>query len=203
MVNEASIPGSETPAGPPGLRQLVRTCHRGWALAILADLARHNGTRVAELAHRLSAPRNSIRNATIALAEQGLIERVDGHGHPLRPEVVLSLAGVGVAPHAAKVLARLQSTDLRGLERGKWVLPTLLSVGSGRYRFSDVRRTLAPITDRALVHALQTLGEGKLVDRSVGERWRTRIRYAPTDRGTAVLTPLKLFAEALRERPTA
>jgi len=188
---------------PVGLDALIRTCHRGWTVAVLAELERQGGGRVAELAHRLSAPRASIRSALAALEDQELIARMRRHAHPLSPEVALSAAGQNAAVHAAELMVRLRrlEAEARGLERRKWSLPVLLSVGSGASRFIDLSRSLAPATDRALAQALQRLGDGRLIRRSVAPTWPTRIRYAPTRRGAAVVEPLESFAGALAGTP--
>jgi DNA-binding HxlR family transcriptional regulator len=78
---------------------------------VLAEIERTRGSRFATLSGVLGVSGESLRRTLVALLDDGLVARNPGHGHPLRPEYVLTAAGAEVAPRAGAVL-----DALRGLE---------------------------------------------------------------------------------------
>ena len=63
---------------------------------MLAELERQRGARFVALANRLGVSRDSLTRTLGALIDAGFVARNPGHGHPLRPEYILTKRGVPV-----------------------------------------------------------------------------------------------------------
>jgi DNA-binding HxlR family transcriptional regulator len=156
---------------------LVELCHHRWSLAVLAEVGRTRGSRFATLTGRLGVTGESLRRTLAYLQEQGLVERNEGYGHPLRPEYLPTRRGRVLAPRAHALLTALAGHEDVGLK--KWSLPVLAELTQPR-RFSELRATL-PITARGLALALRDLEDAGLVSRSVTEDRPPQTRYEATD----------------------
>lgn len=155
--------------------------HHRWAVPVLAELERERGTRFVLLANRLGVPRETLSRTLAALIEGGLVARNPGHGHPLRPEYLLTPEG---APLAARCLSLLDVLPERELSLKKWSVPVLAAVGDGA-RFSDLLDGL-PASPRALTLALKDLQTLGLVEREVVGGYPPTTRYRPTSAGRRV-----------------
>ncbi|HUF65793.1 MAG TPA: winged helix-turn-helix transcriptional regulator [Gemmatimonadaceae bacterium] len=166
-----------------GLVFLAELCRHRWALPILAELQRHGGrTRLAEMAASLEASRGGLRQAVDALIRLRLVARNPGHGHPLRPEFMLTTRGERLAVPAMGIvlLARRWSIEDEAFRR--WPLPVVYGLGESGVRFSELRNRLPGITDRALSLTLQLLDVSRLAERIVHTGRPPSVEYAPTDR---------------------
>lgn len=162
---------------------LIQLGSHRWLIPLLADLAAHRGARFVELIHRLGLPRDSLTRTLDAAASIGWVQRNPGHGHPLRPEYILTQAGQAAAARAATIAA---AQDAIGLPRGattRWSLPLVAGIGAGHDRFNALSRWLAPATPRALSQGLTALGEHGLVRREVIDRRPPTSLYGLTDKG--------------------
>src|SRR3546814_10066312 len=79
---------------------LVQLSGHRWLVPLLADLASRKGARFVELIHRLGLSRDSLTRTLQAAAALGWVRRNPGHGHPLRPEYILTEAGSAAAARA-------------------------------------------------------------------------------------------------------
>jgi DNA-binding HxlR family transcriptional regulator len=162
-------------------RELASLFHHRWAVPVLAELEREHGTRFVLLANRLGVPRETLSRTLGSLIQTGLVARNPGHGHPLRPEYLLTPDGARVAPGC---LALLDVLPDRELSLKKWSVPVLAAVGDGA-RFSDLRSEL-PASPRALTLALKDLQALALVERDVVAGYPPTTRYRPTPAGRRV-----------------
>jgi DNA-binding HxlR family transcriptional regulator len=162
-------------------RDLASLFHHRWAAPVLAELERERGTRFVLLANRLGVPRETLSRTLTALIEGGLVTRNPGHGHPLRPDYLLTPAGAQVAPGCLSLLDVLPD---RNLSLKKWSVPVLAAVGEGA-RFSDLIVEL-PASPRALALALKDLQTLGLVEREVVGGYPPTTRYRPTAAGRRV-----------------
>ncbi len=142
---------------------LVKVTERAWCLPIVALM--HDGTpgRQAPLLAKSGAGRTAFAQSLAHLIEIGLVERNPGHGHPLRPEFRLTPRGVAFGPTAARIMA-CGAADESGLIRRAWTVPVLTVIHQPR-QFSQIRRSLGRITDRALSQSLRRMED---------QRWLTR-----------------------------
>ena len=145
---------------------LVRRLSAGrWLMPVLAALADSGGSRFSVLERQLQVSK-SVLSATLAKLEaEGWIGRNPGHGHPLRPEYLLTPQGQGVAGWCKKVIAQRRALGLEPGALGRWSLPLIGEIGSGWSRFSVLQRGLAPISPRALSLELASLCDAALIDR--------------------------------------
>ena len=149
------------------IAMLLALVHRRWAIPVLAELRRSRGAKFVTLAARLGVGRSTLARTLEALIAAGLVARNPGYGHPLRPEYILTRAGASLAPACADLLAALDSLVLRDLALRKWTMPVLLAIRSGAERFSELKRTLPGVTDRALALALRQMEAAGLIAREV------------------------------------
>jgi DNA-binding HxlR family transcriptional regulator len=149
---------------------LVNITSRAWALPILAKL--HEGVpgRQALLLAATGAGRTAFAQSMDHLVKLGLVERNPGHGHPLRPEFRLTEPGRAAASLASRIQGVSEGQD-KDLLRRSWTLPILTSLERPR-PFNDIRRTLVPITDRALSQSLQAMEARDWVERCVDDAAR-------------------------------
>ena len=162
---------------------LVELGSHRWLVPLLADLAAHKGARFVELIHRLGLSRDSCARTLDAAARIGWLQRNPGHGHPLRPEYILTEKGRAAAARAAAIAVAQREI---GLPRGaatRWGLPLVAGIGAGHDRFNALSRLLAPATPRALSQGLTALGKHGLVSREVLDLRPPASRYELTRTG--------------------
>ena len=162
--------------------------HR-WLVPLLADLAAHKGARFVELVHRLGLSRDSLTRTLEAAQATGWVQRNPGHGHPLRPEYILTEAGAAAATRAATIADAQQAIGLPPGAATRWGLPLVAGIGAGHDRFNALARLLVPATPRALSQGLTALGKHGLVTREIVDMRPPASRYDLTKSG-------RLLAEA-------
>ena len=148
----------------------VNITSRAWSLPILSSL--HEGVpgRQAALLKATGASRTAFAQSLQHLIEIGLLERNPGHGHPLRPEFRLTPLGVEMAGLANKILKATEASD-QDLLRRAWTVPILTSLRQPNY-FNDIKRSLTPITDRALSQSLKSMEQRNWVQRRIHDTAR-------------------------------
>ncbi len=162
---------------------LVQLGSHRWLVPLLADLAGHKGARFVELVHRLELPRDSLSRTLDAAATIGWVLRNPGHGHPLRPEYILTEAGEAAAARAATIAEAQTAIGLSPGAATRWGLPLVAGIGAGHDRFNALSRLLAPATPRALSQGLAALGKHGLVRREVVDTRPPTSRYDLTRNG--------------------
>lgn len=145
---------------------LVKLTSRAWSLKALALLHEGVPARQAPLLAASGASRTTFVHSLRHLEALGLLERNPGHGHPLRPEFRLTVKGKALAPMAHRIEAAVRDAPGEILLRKAWTVP-LLAVTQKPKLFSEIKRDLVPITDRALSHSLRDLHGARWIDRSV------------------------------------
>ena len=156
--------------------------HR-WLVPLLADLAAHKGARFVELVHRLGLSRDSLARTLDAAATVGWVQRNPGHGHPLRPEYILTEQGQAAAARAATIAGAQGAIGLPPGAATRWGLPLVAGIGAGHDRFNALSRLLAPATPRALSQGLTALGKHGLVTREILDARPPASRYDLTGNG--------------------
>jgi DNA-binding HxlR family transcriptional regulator len=135
-----------------------------------ADAAGMGGARLAVLCYDLDAGQGAVRQSLDHLIDLGLTARNTGHGHPLRPEYILTRRGAAVAPACAAVDDLLVRLRLREAALRRWSLPALNTIADlSPARFTTIASRLDGITDRALSQTLKTLSAATLVARRVDD----------------------------------
>ncbi|KIC26365.1 MULTISPECIES: winged helix-turn-helix transcriptional regulator [unclassified Leisingera] len=147
------------------IKAFVNITSKAWALPILSCL--HSGVagRQAPLLAATGAGRTAFAQSMDHLIEIGLIERNPGYGHPLRPEFRLTQLGIAAAAIAHKI-RDVSAEEDQPLLRRSWTLPILTSLHTPSH-FSEIKRNLPAITDRALSQSLKSMEARSWVCRSV------------------------------------
>lgn len=177
--------------------RLAALLHHRWTLPILAELGRDDGGKFVTLAHRLGAGRDALSRTLTALIEADLVARNTGHGHPLRPEYVLTPRGAPIAVPARALLGELADLGATDAALNKWSLPVLLAVASGRGRFSALLATLPGLTSRGLSLGLKTLEAAGLLKRRPLDTGSPSPVYTPSDAGQRLMPLLDALTATL------
>ena len=162
---------------------LIQLGSHRWLIPLLADLAAHKGARFVELLHRLTLSRDSLSRTLDAATTIGWIQRNPGHGHPLRPEYILTAAGEAAATRAATIAGAQHAIGLSPGAATRWGLPLVAGIGAGHDRFNALSRLLTPASPRALSQGLAALGQHGLVTREVVDARPPTSRYDLTRTG--------------------
>ena len=168
--------------------RLAALFHHRWAVPVLAELHRSSGGKFVTLVRHLGMSRDSLRRTLNALIESGWVMRNPGHGHPLRPEYILTPAGARIAPWSARLMRVLRTLGIEDVALRKWSMPVAFGLLGGRERFSGLRQLLPGATARALIIALKDLQAAGLVDRIVSNEYPPATYYQLTARGRKLRT---------------
>lgn len=146
------------------LGQLGR--HR-WAVPLIAALAERKGARFVELLALLSTNRESLTRTLGGAAQNGWVMRNPGHGHPLRPEYILTEAGWAIAPLCTGIEGVRKAVGLAPASLSRWSLPVIRCIDQGTHRFAGIERGISDSNPRALTQSLKSLVGQQLVTRTV------------------------------------
>jgi DNA-binding HxlR family transcriptional regulator len=154
-----------------------------WFVPLLAVASREEGVRSAALVARFGISRSMLAAVLGQLLGKGWLTRNPGHGHPLRPEYLLTGAGRPVAAWCERVMEERRHLGLDGNALGRWALPLVGRLDRRWERFSWLEAQLSPISPRSLSLALKQLLDVGLVDRRLEDAFPPRPLYGLTDRG--------------------
>jgi DNA-binding HxlR family transcriptional regulator len=161
-----------------------------WTVPVLAMIGARAGGRFSELANRIGLPRESLSRTLDAAIAAGWLIRNPGHGHPLRPEYVLTAEGVRIAEACRAIVAAQHRAALPPDAMTRWSLPVIRLIADGENRFNAIARALDGATPRALAGSLKALAGHALVDRQVLEGYPPLTTYALTPRGGMIARAL-------------
>ena len=174
-----------------GSEELRRLTAGRWLVPLLAHLADEQGSRFAVMLARLGLSRSVLAESLAALQEAGWAIRNPGHGHPLRPEYVLTAAGAPVAAFCQGVMRQREKLGLEPAQLPRWSLPLIARLDGEKARFSALRAGLRPITPRALSLTLKQLLQVELVDRALEDEFPPIAIYGLTGRGRALAAAMR------------
>lgn len=169
------------PVISPAVLQLLGASR--WAIPILALLSREQGARFAVIERRFGLSRNSLTRTLAYLREQGWVMPNPGHGHPLRPEYVLTDAGRAIGAACERIENVRIRLGLKAPDLSRWTLPVAGGLEDEWTRFNALQTRLAPVTPRALSLTLQTMIGQDLVRRRLEDRFPPVPLYGLTGRG--------------------
>lgn len=184
----------------PDLARLVRLTHHRWVIPLVAAIGA--GARFAVLQSELGVARQTLRRALDAADALGLILRNPGHGHPLRPEYLLSPTGEALHGSCARVRRIAGALGGDELIAHKWVLPVLAALsGPGLAQFNELLDRVVPVTPAALTRTLDELLEAGWLDRGPDAPPARRAPYRLTRRARPLARAAAAFpAEGGRSR---
>lgn len=161
-----------------------------WAIPVMALLSHEEGARFAAMANRFGMSRHSLVRCLQHLRDQGWVMPNPGHGHPLRPEYVLTPAGEATGLACDRIMAERARLGLEPQQLPRWGLPLVAGIGAGWARFGDLHGRLDPITPRALSQTIKTMIDIDLVARRLEDRYPPLPLYGLTGRGTDLAAAL-------------
>jgi len=159
---------------------LVKLCSKSWSLTALALLHQGVSGRVSPLASAASAGRTAMSASVQHLVEMGLLERNSGHGHPLRPEFVLTKEGQAISKWAFALNEIITTPEDSKIARATWTLPIMQTVAQ-HDRFNELATALSPITDRALSLTLTQLTTQQWISRGVKPEFQPPLVHYQAD----------------------
>ncbi len=149
--------------------ELRRIMSGRWLMPILAHLADGGGSRFANMLAQLKLSRSALSSSLGQLIQAGWIARASGHGHPLRPEYVITGPGEPVAAFCRKVMAQRRRLGLEPAGLPRWSLSVAAQLRHRPSRFTALRLALQPVTPRALSMTLKQMLASELVNRNLEE----------------------------------
>ncbi|MGJ8537317.1 MAG: winged helix-turn-helix transcriptional regulator [Parasphingopyxis sp.] len=166
------------------IADLMKLGERRWALPVLATLADEGGgARFIFLLNRLGCARSALTGTLKFLQNVAWVERNTGHGHPLRPEYLLTAKGAEVARQAEAIKSASETLGLKPQSFQRWTLPLTFELRSSARRFTELKTELAPATSRALSLTLKQMIGHDLVSRSIIDDFPPAPLYDLTSRG--------------------
>jgi DNA-binding HxlR family transcriptional regulator len=171
--------------------ELRRLTAGRWLVPILALVGEEQGSRFAGLLSRLGLSRSVLAASLLVLQEAGWLIRNPGHGHPLRPEYVLTSAGEPVAAFCRQVMAGRERLGLEPGQLPRWSLPLIARLDGETARFSALRVALRPVTPRALSLTLKQMLQVDLIDRALEDEFPPIAIYGLTGRGRELATAMR------------
>ena len=171
----------------------LRTLMAGrWLVPLMAHVADvGGGSRFAAMLAALGASRSALTASLAALQDAGWLARNPGHGHPLRPEYVLTPAGEPIAAFCAQVMAQRAKLGLEPGQLSRWSLPLVARLDREKARFSTLRVSLRPVTPRALSLTLKQMLNVDLIDRALEDDFPPIAIYGLTRRGQALASAMR------------
>lgn len=160
-----------------------------WLLPIMAHVGATGGSRFAAMLG-LGLSRSVLAASLTQLIEAGWIARNPGHGHPLRPEYVLTKSGRPIAAAAVRIAAARDALGLAPDDLSRWALPAIRRMIGGPARFSELRAALAPVTPRALSLALKQMEAAGLINRVLAGTYPPTATYALSGNGKQLAAAL-------------
>jgi DNA-binding HxlR family transcriptional regulator len=149
----------------------------------MALLSRQGGARFAVIARAFELSPNSLTRCLAWLRECGWVMPNPGHGHPLRPDYLLSEAGRPVGALCERIVAVREKLGLSAADLPRWSLPMVAGLEAQWTRFGELQARLDPITPRALSETLKTAIVLDLVQRRLEDRFPPLPLYGLTGRG--------------------
>ena len=163
---------------------LLRLTAGRWLVPLMAHVAAAGGgTRFAAMLAQIGLSRSALAASLTQLQDAGWLARNPGHGHPLRPEYVLTPKGEPIARFCEKVMRQRTRLGLEPGQMPRWSLPIVARLDGARARFTLLRTELRPVTPRALSLTLKQMLATDLVDRSLEDEFPPIAIYGLTARG--------------------
>ena len=154
-----------------------------WIVPLLAVLSDRGGARFVELSRGLGISADSLSNSLQYVVEMGWVRKNPGHGHPLRPEYLLTDPGRAVASRARAVHQVQERLDCDSKALKRWSLPIVHVLGTGVTRFNAISRSLEGATPRAISLSMKAVQEQQLVKRALHDGFPPITDYSLSPRG--------------------
>ena len=165
-------------------------------MALVATLHRESGCKFVTLLHHLGASRDTLSQTLASLIAGGLVMKNPGYGHPLRPEYILTPAGMRAGAACRDAVVAVSRHGVLDVALKKWPMIVLIALGRGATRFNELKDALPGITPRALTGALRDLQKAGLVERLVTEEYPPSALYSLSEQGRSLFPAMDALARA-------
>jgi len=162
-----------------------------WTVPLLAVLSERRGARFSELMIALDISRDSLSRTLGQAIESGWVMRNPGHGHPLRPEYILTPVGEPVGAACVRIVAARRQVGIGPAHFPRWSLPIIGHLAKDWARFSDLQAGLHPVTPRALSLNLQGMVGSAIVLRRFEHGYPPSALYGLTPSGRTLADSLR------------
>ena len=177
------------PVSTTSLEPLIRLAHHRWNIPVLAELHQLSGAKFITMVNRLGAGRGSLSASLDDLIRQGLVMRNPGHGHPMRPEYLLTEQGEAIGGECLELARLIERREESDLAYRKWTLPLVAALGGNVRRFNELRGLLGgAATPRALTLGLKSMQATGWTRRSIIDAYPPAAGYALRPRGQRIFT---------------
>jgi len=177
------------------LSRLTILMHHRWNILVIAELYRLSGAKFITLINALDASRGSLRAALEHLVELGFVRKNTGHGHPMRPEFLLTARGLAIGEECLTLVRILKRRNELNLAFKKWTLPLVVAIGDRTLRFNELRSSLSDATPRAITMGLKTLLHHRWASRSLIDDFPPTAGYKLQSKGRRILVPASGLCE--------
>ncbi len=123
--------------------------------------------RFSLLANKLDISRGILNASLERLIGSGIVERNPSHGHPLRPEYLLTQRGIELAPFCHELVNISHRPSLQEALIHKWSYPIIFFTGYQERRFGEIKTMLNTVTSRALSENLQQLVDAQGLEKEI------------------------------------
>lgn len=168
--------------------ELVDLVHHRWNVPVLAHLQMHSGGKFVSLSNALQVSRASLSASLEDLMAMGLVRKNTGHGHPLRPEYLLTEFGEDIGQHCALLHKTIQRRKAADLAYRKWTLPLVAAMGEEALRFNELKTALTDATPRAITLGLKSMVREKWAARTLIDDYPPATAYALRPKGQQIFS---------------
>jgi DNA-binding HxlR family transcriptional regulator len=154
-----------------------------WVIPVMGLLSRQRGARFAVIARAFGLPHNSLSRCLAHLVACGWVIPNPGHGHPLRPQYLLSEAGRPVGALCERIAEARERLEIAVAGLPRWSLPAVAGLAGEWTRFGELQARLRPVTPRALSTSLKAMIGSDLVRRRLEDAYPPVPLYGLTGRG--------------------
>ena len=175
------------PTDDRSLAPLIELVHHRWNIPVIAELYCQSGAKFITMVNRLGVSRASLSTSLANLIDLGLVQKNTGHGHPMRPEYLLTPAGERIGEQCMKLTRTLRRADETDLAFRKWTLPLIAVIGEETRRFNELRSQLDGATPRAITLGLKSLLHQRWATRTLIDEYPPAAGYRLMHRGRRVL----------------
>ena len=175
----------------------VNLFHYRWIIPIIGLLYNLNGAKFVTLINELKISRSVLTSTLCKLMEQGFVMRNPGHGHPLRPEYILTDKGARFGPFCYEMMRCVIEQEGYHLFESKWAIQIIHLSSARDIRFSELKTALTPITSRALSEELKLLNSEGFIERKIIEGFPPQTSYSLTMRSLPFIEVIERYKEIL------
>lgn len=162
-----------------------------WAVPVLAVLDEMDGgARFVVMLNRLGIARETLVRTLQGVIEAGWVIHNRSHGHPLRPEYVLTKEGRHIAKMCRSMAVAQKKLGLLPAMLPRWSIPVIRLIDDGQTRFNMIARALETANPRALTQSLKSLIHLDLVNRTIVDGFPPVSTYGLTRGGVLMATSL-------------